>query len=151
MYINIGCVLFIFICMMHGTTTCARSDKHAFSCFLQKPKLPSTGRPPTSLPLCFFYLFSSSQIPKKNTKTLSTGGPQWECRKWNRDWECIVMGSVNPSGLLLNAGWDTTSGSPFHPGALLAVALPTIFSLKHSLSSRLPHFFFFLFFFYCLL
>lgn len=47
------------------------------------------------------------------------------------------MGSVSPSGLLLNVGWDTTSGSAFHPTPLSpsSAALPVL----HSHSCSLVH------------
>lgn len=155
MHINIGCVLFIFICMMHGATICARSDKHAFSCCLQKPKLPSTVHPPTSFPLSSrllllpFFIVSNPEKTKQKHFQLEGPGDGVGSRT-DRDTECIVMGSVNPSGLLLNAGWDTTSGSPFHPGALLPVALPSSLSSVLSLSLFLLDSLVFVFF-YCLL
>lgn len=87
---------------------------------------------------CFsFSLFHLLQC--WDNKTLSCGGPDGRGGSTtDGDTECIVVGSVNPSGLLLNAGWATTSGSPFHPATLLRVGRPS--SLLHSLSFLRPHF-----------
>lgn len=71
MYINIGCVLFIFICMMHESTICARLDKHEFLCSYAETKaalhgssfnfIPSTVTPAYST---FFHGFKSRKINK---------------------------------------------------------------------------------------
>ena len=55
-------------------------------------------------------------------------------------WE-FIMGSVNPAGLLLNVGWDTTWGAIFHPTPLSAsCAAFSVSCLVSSLSFSLTSF-----------
>lgn len=89
---------------------------------------------PAPVPECSV---SWSQKQKQQIKSL----PSSE-RKGSRraDWEFIVMGSVNPTGLLLNVGWDTTWGSAFHPTPLSLLPVALLLSLvPHLLSLSLSH------------
>ena len=120
-------------------------DKHAFSCSWRE-KLPSPVRHPALVPHCSRpYSPSPFHDPKsQNNNKRGVYLPVWKTSERGRKqtnrlrgWECIVMGPVNPGGLLLKCAlrhYLRLSLSSYPRSLLPAAVLLSVSCLPLSLS-----------------